>query len=176
MLLNRLTFTNLIIVITFMIYLIQINMSYGNIYLGLNINFLDFKLYYQPLSTMFAHGSWAHIIMNMFVLFQFGNMLEEYLGGFRFLLLYLIGGIATSLISFLFILYVYDGEVNLVGASGAISVILGYIAIIDSYQRKGIIIWILLISFAPLLLGVPVAWYAHLIGFAVGMLFSWVKV
>jgi len=57
---------------------------------------------------------------------------------------------------------------NLVGASGAISVLLGWFALKDKVQRKGIIVWILLISLAPLLLGLPIAWYSHFIGFALG--------
>jgi len=56
----------------------------------------------------------------------------------------------------------------LVGASGAISVLFGWIAYVDRFNRKGIFVAILLISFAPLLLGINIAWYAHLIGFGVG--------
>ena len=67
-------------------------------------------------------------------------------------------------------MYLTTNWVNLVGASGAISVIMGWYALKDTYQRKGIIVWILLISFAPLLLGLPVAWYAHIIGFVIGWL------
>jgi membrane associated rhomboid family serine protease len=57
-----------------------------------------------------------------------------------------------------------------VGASGAICVLLGYIAYFDKYQRKGIITWILIISVAPVLIGLPIAWYAHFIGLAIGFL------
>ena len=64
--------------------------------------------------------------------------------------------------------------VSLVGASGAISVIIGYIALKDRFNRQSLIIWILLISFAPLLLGLPVAWYSHLIGFAIGWLLGFI--
>ncbi len=64
---------------------------------------------------------------------------------------------------------------NLVGASGAISVILGYVAFFDRTQRSGIITWVLIISVAPLLIGLPIAWYAHFIGLAIGFLIGVIK-
>ena len=85
--------------------------------------------------------------------------------------MYLVTGILTSLLSFLYIFYV-DVRVNLVGASGAISAILGYVAYFDKSQRSGIITWILLISVAPLLIGLPIAWYAHFIGLFVGFIYA----
>ena len=105
--------------------------------------------------------------MNMFDLYMLGNLIEYAKGAKTLHLLYFVGGILTSLLSFAFMYYAGFNH-NLVGASGAISVLLGFIALIDTYQRKGIIIWILLISFAPLAVGMPVAWYAHLIGFGIG--------
>ena len=152
---------------------VQNSIEYGNIYFGLNIYFFKNELYYQLLSTMFVHGGIAHILMNMFVLYQFGNMIEQYLGKFKYLLLYFVGGILTSIGSLAYMYFTGDW-VNLVGASGAISVLLGWFALKDTYQRKGIIIWILLISFAPLLLGLPIAWYSHLIGFALGWLLGYI--
>ena len=71
-------------------------------------------------------------------------------------------------------MYITGDWANLVGASGAISVLLGWFALKDTYQRKGIIVWVLLISFAPLLLGMPIAWYSHLIGFALGWLMGYI--
>ena len=115
----------------------------------------------------------AHILMNMFVLYQFGNIIEKAIGIPKYLLLYFVGGILTSLGSLAY-MYLTGDWANLVGASGAISVLLGWYALRDKYQRQGIIVWILLISFAPLLLGMPVAWYAHLIGFALGWLMGYI--
>ena len=114
-----------------------------------------------------------HILMNMAVLFQFGSILERYLGWVKFGILYIIGGVITGLLS---LGYLAFESVNLVGASGAISVLLGFLAYIDRFNRKGLIIVILLVSFAPLLIGVSVAWYAHLIGFGVGYLAGFFKV
>jgi membrane associated rhomboid family serine protease len=122
---------------------------------------------------MFVHGSFAHILMNMFVLYQFGNQLENNIGKFRFIVVYFVGGLITSFGSLGYMILT-NNWVSLVGASGAISVIIGYIALKDRFNRQSLIIWILLISFAPLLLGLPVAWYSHLIGFAIGWLFGFI--
>ena len=62
----------------------------------------------------------------------------------------------------------FFNDVNMVGASGAISVLLGFLAFYDRASAKGLFIALMLMSFAPLLLGVNVAWYAHLFGFGVG--------
>jgi len=169
---NKLSVTNIIIVITIIVYAIQTNIQYGNIYLGLNIYFFEYNFYYQLLSTIFAHGGIAHILMNMFVLYQFGNMIENAIGKVKFLSLYFIGGILTSIGSLAY-MYFTSNWANIVGASGAISVLLGWFALKDIEQRKGIFVWIILISFAPLLLGLPVAWYSHLIGFALGWLMGY---
>lgn len=163
------TLTNITIGIAVIMYLIQTNISYGSLYLGLNMYFLEGGFFWQPLSSMFAHGGFGHLGMNMFVLYQFGNLIERYRGKKEFIIVYFIGGLLTSLISFAYI-YFLDPQVNLVGASGAICVLMGYIAYFDKFQRKGIITWILIISVAPLLIGLPIAWYSHFIGLALGFL------
>ena len=162
------TFTNIIIGLTVLMYLVQTNIEYGTVRMGLNILFLREGYYYQILSTMFAHGGIGHLGMNMFVLYQFGNMIEKYFGKGIFLSLYFIGGLLTSLGSFYF-MYSIGFNHNLVGASGAISVLMGFIALVDKTQRSGIITWIMIISVAPLLIGLPIAWYAHFIGLAIGL-------
>lgn len=164
---KELTLTNIVIVITIIMYFIQTNIQYGGYYLGLNIYFLREEFFWQPLTTMFAHGGIGHLAMNMFVLYQFGNPIEKYRGKKEFFIVYFIGGLLTSLLSFAYIYYL-DPQVNLVGASGAICVLLGYFAYFDKMQRKGIITWVLIISVAPILIGLPIAWYAHFIGLAVG--------
>mgnify|MGYP000597818445 CR=1 FL=1 len=168
------TLTNLIIAITIIMYIVQSIIPYGNLYMGLNFYFIEDGLWWQPLSSMFAHGGIGHLLMNMFVLYQFGNLVEEYRGWLTFVILYFVGGLLTSLFSFGFMV-LFQLNHNLVGASGAISVVLGYIAFVDTYQRKGIVVWIVLISFAPLLIGLPVAWYAHLIGFVIGWIIGMIK-
>ncbi|MDY0320375.1 MAG: rhomboid family intramembrane serine protease [Arcobacteraceae bacterium] len=168
-----LSLTNIIIAVTVFMYLVQNNMEHGIVKMGMNLLFLEYGLWYQPLSSMFVHGGIMHLLFNMFVLYQFGNLIESHRGAIRFGLLYFVGGIATSLLSFLFI-YTMGMNHNMVGASGAICVLLGYVALLDRFQRKGIIVWVLLISFAPLLIGMPIAWYAHIIGFAIGWILGYI--
>ena len=72
-----LTVTNILIFITVVMYIIQINTSQGGLLFGLNLYFLIYDFWWQPLSSMFAHGGIAHLGMNMFVLWQFGNLIER---------------------------------------------------------------------------------------------------
>jgi rhomboid protease GluP len=168
------TATNVIIFITVIMYLIQINIPNGGLIFGLNLYFLVYDFWWQPLSSMFAHGGLAHLGMNMFVLWQFGNLIERSRNAKEIIALYLISGVITSLLSFAYIYYL-DNSVNLVGASGAICALLGYVAYYDKAQRSGIITWVLLISVAPLIIGLPIAWYAHFIGLAIGFLYAIIR-
>ena len=165
--------TNTIIALNFIVFGIQNQFEQITVLLGLNIFFLKYHFYYQLISSMFVHGGITHILMNMMILFQFGTIIEKYLGKVKYILLYFIGGILTS-IGTLMYMYFTNNWVNVIGASGAICILLGWFALKDKYQRKGIIVWIVLISFAPLLLGLPVAWYSHLIGFALGWLLGYI--
>lgn len=168
------TATNVLIFITVIMYIIQINIEEGGLLFGLNLYFLVYNFWWQPLSTIFAHGGIAHLGMNMFVLWQFGNLIERSRSSKELIALYLVTGIITSLLSFAYIYYL-DNYVNLVGASGAICALLGYVAYYDKAQRSGIITWVLLISVAPLIIGLPIAWYAHFIGLAVGFLYALIR-
>lgn len=159
--------TNVIITLNLILYILQINFDRADLIFALNRYFYEAKLFWQPLTSMFMHGGLTHLAMNMVVLFQVGVMIERIKGAKYLFLLYIFGGILTSLGSFLF-MYLLDLNHVLVGASGAISVLFGWLAYVDSYNRKGLIVAILLISFGPLFLGVNIAWYAHLIGFCLG--------
>ncbi|AJC84625.1 rhomboid family intramembrane serine protease [Campylobacter peloridis] len=147
-----------------------------DVILGLNLFFFQ-GFYWQILSSMFMHGNWPHLILNMIVLFQFGTMLEKYLKSFKFALLYFLGGILCSLLSVFYIYISFNGNfVNVVGASGAICVLMGFYAYLDKTATKGLIVAILLMSFAPILMGVNIAWYAHIFGFICGYIFAKFKV
>ncbi len=74
------------------------------------------------LTSMFLHGSWLHIIFNMWGLWVFGDNLEDRLGHFKYLLFYLITGIAAALLHMFFNA---GSEVPTVGASGAIAGVMG---------------------------------------------------
>ena len=166
--------TNVIIFITLVAYIIQINIQNGSLLMGLNLYFLVGGFYWQPLTSIFSHGGIAHLGMNMFVLWQFGNLIERFRGAKELVALYLISGLLTSILSFAYIFYI-DNQVNLVGASGAICALLGYVAYYDKAQRSGIITWVLLISVAPLIIGLPIAWYAHFIGLGIGFLYALIR-
>ncbi|MDO5046835.1 rhomboid family intramembrane serine protease [Campylobacter sp.] len=163
-----------IIALNCLVYFLVNYTGFGhNLLLGLNLYFIDALFIWQPLTSMFMHGNLTHLLMNMAVLFQFGSILERELGTLKFSLVYLLGGVATSLLSFVYIYFAYEFNgtfINLVGASGAISVLLGIMAFIDKSSAKGLLIAILLMSFVPMMMGVNVAWYAHIIGFGVGYL------
>lgn len=73
------------------------------------------------ITSMFLHGGWEHLLGNMVYLFVFGDDIEEALGPARFLLFYVLAGIAAALA---FILVDPRSTIPLVGASGAISGIL----------------------------------------------------
>jgi membrane associated rhomboid family serine protease len=72
-------------------------------------------------SYMFLHGGWEHIIGNMIYLWVFGDDIEDALGPVRFIVFYLLTGIAAAVF---FVLINVKSTIPLIGASGAISGIL----------------------------------------------------
>jgi membrane associated rhomboid family serine protease len=75
-----------------------------------------------PLTSMFLHGGWAHILGNSLYLWVFGNNVEDSLGRIRFVLFYLLCGLAAA---FTHVILNGSSPVPTVGASGAISGVLG---------------------------------------------------
>ena len=73
-------------------------------------------------SSMFLHGSWMHLIGNMWFLWIFGNNVEDSMGHLRFLLFYLLSGLAAALAQ---VFVDPSSAIPMVGASGAISAIMG---------------------------------------------------
>lgn len=73
-------------------------------------------------TAMFLHGGWFHIISNMWVLYIFGDNIEDRVGSLRYLLFYLLSGIAAAALQ-VFILP--RSSVPMIGASGAIAGVLG---------------------------------------------------
>jgi membrane associated rhomboid family serine protease len=79
-------------------------------------------------TSMFLHGGWAHLLGNMLFLWIFGNNVEDLLGKVRFLLVYLAGGLAaTALQTYITLFFAneLDATIPTVGASGAVSAVLG---------------------------------------------------
>ena len=83
-------------------------------------------IYLTLLSAMFMHGSWMHILGNMLYLWIFGDNVEDLLGRGRYLLFYLVCGVAASLAQ---VFYAPDSHIPSLGASGAIAGVLGAYAI-----------------------------------------------
>ena len=73
-------------------------------------------------TSMFLHGSWMHIIFNMWFLWLFGNNVEDSMGRVRFVLFYLLAGIGAAAAQ---VLVDPSSPYPMVGASGAISGVMG---------------------------------------------------
>jgi len=77
---------------------------------------------------MFMHGGWEHLLGNMLFLWIFGNNVEDSLGHARFLVFYLAGGFAATALQTIVTLEAgsaADATIPNVGASGAVSAVLG---------------------------------------------------
>jgi rhomboid family protein len=94
------------------------------------------------LTSMFLHGGWLHIIGNMWVLWIFGDNIEDYLGHLPYLIFYLISGIAASITH---ILLNAGSNVPSVGASGAIAGVMGAYFLL--YPRARVLTLVPLIIF-----------------------------
>lgn len=146
------------------------------------------------LTSMFMHGSWLHLLGNMLFLWIFGNNIEDALGRIRYLLFYLVGGFAaTAAQTFVTLAYASDADAMIpnVGASGAVSAVLGaYLLLLPRAKVLTIIFFILREVPAILFLGIwfvfqlydggtslaspqeggGVAFFAHIGGFVFGFL------
>ncbi len=142
------------------------------------------------LTSIFLHGGILHLVGNMLYLFIFGAAVEEAMGHLRFLLFYLVCGVASALAMAAFTPH---STVPVIGASGAIAGVLGAYFVL--YPRAKIttllpifvlmyfvevpaIVYLLIWFVAQLYAGLSqnpevaggVAWWAHVGGFLVGML------
>jgi len=81
--------------------------------------------FFPIITSMFLHGGIMHIIGNMVFLYIFGDNIEDRFGHFKYLLLYLFWGIAAGIIHSIYAVSVGSGNIPTVGASGAISGVLG---------------------------------------------------
>jgi len=73
-------------------------------------------------TSMFLHGSWMHLLGNMWFLWIFGNNIEDSMGRLRFVVFYLLCGLAAAMGQ---VLAAPDSVIPMVGASGAISGVMG---------------------------------------------------
>jgi membrane associated rhomboid family serine protease len=100
------------------------------VYLYLIPNYvLQAGAWWQVLTYMFVHGSWSHIFFNMLALFLFGIQLERHMGSTEFLLYYFVCGIGAGIFTVLVNSATGQGNIPVVGASGAIyALLLGFAA------------------------------------------------
>ena len=102
-------------------------------------------------TSMFMHGSWAHLLGNMLFLWIFGNNVEDELGRVRFIFFYVLGGLAaTGLQTFVTLGYGSAAEAAIpnLGASGAIAAVLGAYILLHPGGR--VLTWIAPIFFIPI--------------------------
>jgi membrane associated rhomboid family serine protease len=88
--------------------------------------------YLTLFTSMFLHGGWLHIIFNMLFLWIFGNNVEDSMGKPRYILFYLLGGLAAALAQ---VAVASDSTVPAIGASGAIAAVLGGYALLYPRAR-----------------------------------------
>ena len=142
-----------------------------------------------PLTSQFLHGGWLHLISNMLYLWVFADNVEDAMGRVRFLAFYLTCGVIAALVHGV---PAPDSQIPMIGASGAISGVLGAYLLLHPRARVtvivpiGIILYPVRIPAAVVLLawfgmqllqtvftdpGEPgVAFLAHVGGFVAGML------
>jgi len=78
--------------------------------------------WYTLITSMFLHGSWMHLIGNMLFLWVFADNIEATIGNLNFLLFYILGGLAAAAGH---IYFNWNSPVPTIGASGAISAVMG---------------------------------------------------
>src|SRR4051794_3016973 len=98
--------------------------------------------WYTPLTSMFLHGGWFHLIGNMWFLWVFGNNVEDSMGHFRYLAFYVLCGLAAAAAQTFML---PASAIPMVGASGAISGVMG--AYIVLYPRVRVHMLVILFIF-----------------------------
>ncbi|MGE5497958.1 MAG: rhomboid family intramembrane serine protease [Syntrophothermus sp.] len=100
------------------------------------------SVYLTILTSMFMHGGFAHIFGNMIFLWVFGDNIENRLGHIRYLLFYLLSGTAASLVQ-IFATVMFQGNPYLpsLGASGAISGVMGGYILLYPKRRVNVILF-----------------------------------
>ncbi|MCK4836774.1 MAG: rhomboid family intramembrane serine protease [Candidatus Aminicenantes bacterium] len=153
------------------------------------------KLIYREISpfltlftSMFMHGSFFHLFGNMLFLWIFGNNIEDYLGKIKFILFFLLTGLGASLVH---IIFHPNSMIPVIGASGAVSGVMGaYLILFPTARVRTLVFVFIFITFVdiPAFIflivwfifqflyagGEGVAWLAHIGGFLIGLfLIKW---
>jgi len=109
----------------------------------------------QVITHMFVHGGWSHIIGNMWFLKIFGDNVEDVMGHFKFFLFYIRGGIFAL---FFHVIFNPFSPYPLVGASGAISAVMGAYFVLFYYSRIVSLVFFVL----PFIVEIPAVIYLFL--------------
>ncbi len=146
-------------------------------------------VYLTFITTIFLHGGWGHMLMNMWMLWVFGNNIEDRLGHFVYAAFYFVGGVLATLV---FWATNPNGTIPVIGASGAVAAVLGGYAVTFPTAKVRTLVFFILITIIDLpalaVLGIwfvmqlasgvmglwgaalePVAFWAHVGGFVAGM-------
>ncbi len=113
----------------------------------------DAGAYPALLTHMFLHGGWGHLISNMWALWIFGDNVEDRMGHVRYLLFYLISGIGAA---WAHAALHTDSTIPSIGASGAVSGVMGAYLLLFPYSR---IVTILPLFFYAYLVELPAYYY-----------------
>lgn len=144
---------------------------------------IAYHVYFTFLTSLFLHANLLHILSNMFYLWIFGHGVEDKIGHFRFIFFYIICGIAAS---FVHVISSHESLIPAIGASGAISGVLGsYLIIFPKTKIKTLVLirvfripafifltlWIILQVVSSIFKSDNIAWWAHIGGFLAGFIF-----
>ena len=148
------------------------------------------EVYLTFLTTMFLHGGWGHLLMNMWMLWIFGNNIEDRLGHLMYIVFYLLGGVLATLV---FWASDPEGFMPVIGASGAVAAVLGAYAVTFPTAKVRTFVFLIMFTIIDLpalvvlglwfalqlvsgLIGMwgvalePVAFWSHIGGFVAGMI------
>jgi membrane associated rhomboid family serine protease len=110
-----------------------------------------------PVTSMFLHGSWAHVIGNSLFLWVFGDNVEESMGTARFVLFYLLCGLVAAAAH---VLTQPGSPVPTVGASGAISGVMGAYLVLYPHARVNMLfIFVIIFRVIPVPAWMVLAWW-----------------
>jgi membrane associated rhomboid family serine protease len=124
-------------------------------------------------TSMFIHANIAHIAFNLFALAYLGEYAERAIGVPRYVLVYLISGIVAALFHGIIASYIlHNGDVVMIGASGAISGVLGIAAAAGNYRAYYWLVIQIVFAVIGSVSALPIAFSAHVGGFIAGVLMT----
>lgn len=128
---------------------------------------------FRLFTSMFIHANIAHIAFNMFALAYMGGFAERSIGWPRFVLLYILAGLGGALLHGVIASFVLgNGNIILVGASGAISGILGISAALGDIRGYYWLAIQVIYVFIGSVASISIAFAAHVGGFLTGLVLT----